>query len=144
MDKNVINIYSDGGARGNPGPAGSAFVVLDNDKIIHKDSAFFKIKTNNEAEYEALLMALRWLSKNNKLIGTRNIYCHLDSELIVKQLNGEYRIKSNNLKPLAIEVRALEKKIVGNVKYIFVRRENNKLADQLVNEIMDEKLTENN
>jgi len=133
----VLKIYTDGGARGNPGPAAAAFVVIDNEKVIHKDSKFLGKKTNNEAEYEALLMALEWLNVNKSSIGDLELCFYLDSELIVRQLKGLYKVKSRNLKPLASKALLLTSKIGNKVEFISVRRENNKLADSLVNKQLD-------
>ncbi|KKQ24896.1 MAG: ribonuclease HI, ribonuclease HI, partial [Microgenomates group bacterium GW2011_GWC1_37_12b] len=90
----MIKIFTDGGSRGNPGPAASAFVVFENNKILTKEGKFLGNATNNIAEYSALLLAVEWLNKN-KL--TENIKFFLDSELIVKQLNKTYKIKNKNL-----------------------------------------------
>ena len=139
MDE-VIKIYTDGGARGNPGPSAGAFVVIDGDRIVHKESIFFGIQTNNVAEYEALIASLNWLNKNKQYSYGKNIVFYLDSELVVKQLNGLYKIKNNNLKTLATRVRKLYKDIGQNIIFKSVPREKNKLADSLLNEKLDEKL----
>ena len=142
MRKQIMKIYSDGGARGNPGPAASAFVVIENGKVIHKDASYLGERTNNEAEYEALLMALRWLNKNKESVAESRVRFFLDSELLVRQLNGNYKVKSKNLKPLFEKALALTQKL-DNKKFIFIRREKNKLADSLVNLKIDEVLNKN-
>ena len=89
-----LMIYSDGGARGNPGPAAIAFIALnDKGETVKADSRFIGVHTNNQAEYEALLMALKFASDKK----TQEIVCHLDSELVAKQLNGQYAVKNNEL-----------------------------------------------
>ena len=90
-----IRVYTDGGARGNPGPAASAFVVTEDGKTIFKDSKFLGVETNNVAEYTAVLLAIEWLS-DKKAKG--EIIINLDSQLVERQLNGFWKIKSPKLK----------------------------------------------
>lgn len=137
MRKTVLKIYSDGGSRGNPGPAASAFVVFKNDKMLHKEAKPIGEKTNNYAEYFAVLMALRWLIKklNQKNVSVKY---YLDSELVVNQLKGHYKVKSKNLAPLVLKVFKMMKSFSGSIEYKAVRRENNKISDKLVNESLDE------
>jgi ribonuclease HI len=134
----IIKIYTDGGARGNPGPAAAAFVVVESGKIVHKDSTYLGERTNNEAEYEALLIALKWLNKNKESVAESKIRFLLDSELMVRQLNGDYKVKSKNLKPLFTKALALTQKLDNEKEFMFIRREKNKLADSLVNLKIDE------
>jgi len=96
-----LKIYCDGGARGNPGPAAGAFVVLADNKEIAAEGKSFRVATNNEAEYGAVIMAMTWLLKNN----AASVVFYLDSELVVKQLNGVYKIKSKKLLPLAAKIK---------------------------------------
>lgn len=132
-------IYTDGGARGNPGPAACG-VVIKNEKeeIIFEASKYLGMATNNQAEYEALILALQKsmeiFEKENSQ--NKNIESYLDSELIVKQLNGEYRIKNEGLKPLYEKVSNLIKHF-DSIKFIHIPREKNKLADRLVNRELD-------
>lgn len=133
-----IKIYTDGGARGNPGPAAAAFVVVDLGRIVHRQSKYLGKRTNNEAEYEALLMALEWLNKNKESVTGRKISFLLDSQLMVRQLNGDYKVKSKNLKPLVAKTMLLERSLDNKISYTSIRREKNKLADGLVNKKMDE------
>jgi ribonuclease HI len=138
----LINIYTDGGARGNPGPAASAIVICDDqDKVIYKNSKYLGIATNNFAEYSAVILALERITGDPALgiaKGVR-IAFHLDSELIVSQLNGLYKIKSPNLIPLAVKIRNLLKTLNSKFKITFnhIPRSRNKLADKLVNECLD-------
>ena len=127
-----ITINTDGGAIGNPGPAGIGVVIKSGGKE-KKYSESIGNGTNNEAEYKALIFALK---KAKLLFGKKNAKnneaeCFLDSELVVKQLNGEYKIKEKDLQPLFLEVWNL-KIDFKNVKFIHVPREENKEADELV------------
>ena len=100
-----LMIYSDGGARGNPGPAAIAFIALnEKGEMVKADSRFIGVHTNNQAEYEALLMALKFASDQK----TQEIVCHLDSELVAKQLNGQYAVKNNELWQLWRKVQQLK------------------------------------
>lgn len=135
-DKN-IKVFCDGGARGNPGPAASAFVVYKNGKQLYKNSKFLGETTNNIAEYNAVTMALEWLSKQ-KLGGVDTVSFVLDSELVTKQLNGLYKIKNENLRKLITKAKGLERKIKSRVTYTWSPRSKNKIADSLVNKELDE------
>ena len=139
MRKTMLKIYSDGGSRGNPGPAASAFVVFENGKMLHKDAKFIGEKTNNYAEYFAVLMALGWLVKkfNQKNV---TVAYYLDSELVVNQLKGNYKVRSKNLAPLVSEAFKMMKSFSGRLEYFAVRREKNTISDKLVNESLDENL----
>ncbi len=127
-------IYTDGGARGNPGPAAVGVVIYDAGfKEIQRFKKYLGTTTNNQAEYRALLAALELATK----LGHETLVCHLDSELVVKQLQGKYKIKEPTLQPLAADVLRLTSRF-KQVEFVHVRREKNKLADQLVNEALDE------
>ena len=90
-----LKVYSDGGARGNPGPAGCGFVIYDEDQaLVKKDSIYIGSATNNQAEYKALIYALEYIKKDLLLkYKIEQVECFLDSELVVKQLNREYNIQ---------------------------------------------------
>ena len=135
MQKNGVTIYCDGGSRGNPGPAAAAFVVMRKGKLIDKGSEFLGAKTNNVAEYNSVILGLNWLVNNMTEKG--KIMFVLDSQLVTKQLNGEYKVKNENLRPLILRARTLEKKFGGEVVYRWSSRVNNKIADRLVNEELD-------
>lgn len=129
-------VYSDGGSRGNPGLAASAFVVFDNDgNEVYRASQFLGIATNNIAEYTAVLSAMQWLDGNNALSADNEIVFNMDSQLVARQLSGIYKIKSPDLMPLAVKIKSLQKK--SKVLYNYIPREENKLADLLVNECLD-------
>lgn len=137
--KDSLKIYSDGGARGNPGPSGSAFVVFKNNKVIYKEYKYYGSKTNNQAEYLALLMACEWLEKNK--IKNSKVNFYLDSELIVNQMNGVYKIKNEILKKIYLKVKLIEELLLKNSNQVFytsVKREFNSIADKLVNKAIDE------
>lgn len=147
MQAKEIKIYADGGARGNPGPAASAFLAMKEDEVIHKESSFLGKTTNNVAEYKAVILALRWLDKYNDISTSYKVRFYLDSELIVNQIKGKYKIKSKRLKPMLAEVKNLEDKISNKINekskqssvltYHSIPRSQNKLADHLVNKVLD-------
>jgi ribonuclease HI len=129
----VITAYIDGGARGNPGPAGYGVRVEASDgTVLDELHGALGVATNNIAEYNGLLAALRWAVAH----GERSVHIRADSELLVKQMRGEYRVKHENLKPLFLQACALIRQI-GDVRFEHVRREFNKDADRLSNLGMD-------
>jgi ribonuclease HI len=130
----VIRAYIDGGARGNPGPAGYGVRIEDLDgNLIQELYGPLGIATNNVAEYNGLLAALKWAVDNSQ----RDVHIRADSELLVKQMRGEYKIKNPGLQPLAARARLLMMEL-GTVTFEHVRRELNKEADRLSNLGMDE------
>ena len=131
-----LMIYSDGGARGNPGPAAIAFVAINKQgEMIKADSRFIGIHTNNQAEYEALLMGLQYSIE----VDVEEVICHLDSELVVKQLNGQYAVKDSELRRLWLKVGQL-KGCFRKISFVNVPREHPQIqvADELVNETLDQ------
>jgi len=131
-----LHIYSDGGARGNPGPAAIAFVALtEGSETIKADSCFIGVHTNNQAEYEALLFALKFALEAK----TQELVCHLDSELVTKQLNGEYAVKNDQLWQLWRKIGQL-KACFKKISFVNVPRSNPQIqrADALVNKTLDE------
>lgn len=139
MIKKGLSIFCDGGARGNPGPAAIGFVIFQNGKIVHK---FFKRigeATNNVAEYRAVIAALEWLLKNYPIIQSSNqlINFFLDSQLIVNQLIGNFKIKNSNLQKLTGRVKNLERGIGKKINYSYIPRRQNKIADALVNQALN-------
>ena len=126
-------LYTDGGARGNPGPAAAAFVLEAEDgTILDARGTAIGVATNNVAEYRALVDGLRRAVE----VGADELEVVSDSELMVRQMRGEYRVKNESLRTLFLEATRLAQKI-GNVRYTAVRREANELADRLVNEALD-------
>ena len=133
---NVV-IYTDGGARGNPGPAGSGAVVYDGKKLIAEVSEYLGHQTNNFAEYEALLLALEATRTHFGSPVAEKVTVKMDSELIVKQMKGEYKVKSETLKVKHTDVKLMIHESFPNISFVHVRREQNKEADKLANDAMD-------
>jgi len=129
----VATANIDGGSRGNPGPAGYGARIEREDGSIVELKEALPLATNNVAEYSGLLAALRWAVAN----GISTFHIRSDSELLVKQMNGQYRVKNQGLQPLYEEAVGLVRR-VGRVTFQHVRREFNKEADRLANEAMDE------
>jgi ribonuclease HI len=138
MEREKITIYTDGGSRGNPGPAAIG-VVIEGPGIGKKEYAeYIGVTTNNEAEYQAVIFALK---KTKQLIGAdkaknADIVFYMDSELLVKQFNHEYKIKEENLQRLFLEVHNLRLDF-GRIEFRHVLRGKNAHADELLNQILD-------
>jgi ribonuclease HI len=131
-------IYSDGGARGNPGPAAIAFIIRSDAGVtLAKNSCYVGVCTNNQAEYKALLAAL----KSAAALKADTVTCHSDSELIVKQINGVYRVRDIELKVLWQEVREI-RKLFRETKFVNVPRKHPAIAeaDELVNSSLDARI----
>ncbi|MDP2650418.1 MAG: ribonuclease HI family protein [bacterium] len=128
-------IYTDGGARGNPGPAGAGAVFYKDGKIVAELSKPLGRRTNNHAEYEALILAL----KKAKQLGfsKRSVEVRMDSELIVRQLNNRYQVKEETLWPQYMRVHNLLVSDFPDTHFVHVPREKNKEADTLANKAMD-------
>lgn len=142
MTTKKLFIFADGGARGNPGPAAIGFIIKDSTgKTLLKKGKYIGKTTNNVAEYQAVIEALRWTKKNliNSATLVNSINFFLDSKLIVNQLNGLFKIKNSGLRNLIIKIRQLERAVGGNVSYHFIPREKNKEADALVNQNLNQK-----
>ncbi len=132
MVNEEIKIYCDGGSRGNPGPSAAGVVFVDNnDKVVAQYNEYLGEQTNNFAEYSAVLLALKHIDnyKNSK------IKFFLDSQLVVQQLKGAYKVKSDNIKPLYHKI--ISQIEVLDVEFTHVLREYNKLADEQVNICLD-------
>jgi ribonuclease HI len=126
-------LSTDGGARGNPGPAAYGYVLeTDDGTILAAHGETIGVATNNVAEYRALIAGLEKAIE----VGVDELEVVSDSELLVKQMKGEYRVKNENLRPLAVQASRLARQ-VGRVRWTSVRREHNELADRLVNEALD-------
>ena len=142
-----ITIYTDGGSRGNPGPAGAGIVFCNEEgKIFKKYSHYLGDKlTNNESEYLAVIFALKNFKKffGTKIAKTSTVYLKSDSQLIVKQMKGEYKVKDPEIQKLFLEVWNL-KTDFQDVKFKFIKREKNQEADALANEAMDNQKKTNN
>ena len=128
-------LYTDGAARGNPGPAGAgAYICTEDGKVVAEIAEYLGETTNNVAEYQGLLFGLRKLLE----LGAQEVEVRADSELMVKQLNGLYRVKHPNLIPLYREAKALLGKI-SSYKIRHIRREMNEDADRLSNQAIDDR-----
>ncbi|MBO4552139.1 MAG: ribonuclease HI family protein [Candidatus Methanomethylophilaceae archaeon] len=127
-------IYSDGGSRGNPGKSAYAIVVTEDGKVIHEHTEFLGINTNNYAEYRGLIAAI---SKALELKADEVEFI-MDSELVIKQMRGEYKVKSPNIMKLHEDAKALSS-LIPNVRFTHVKRENQFVsrADALLNAEMD-------
>jgi len=125
-------IYADGGSRGNPGPAGIGVILIDGTKKIRELYRYIGETTNNMAEYNALLAALEEASG----LGASEIIIHLDSELVTRQLNGEYKVKSEEIRPL-FEKAVTMLKGFESFEIRHIAREKNKDADKLVNKAIN-------
>lgn len=133
----MITIFTDGGSRGNPGPSGAGAAIFKGDTEIGTVSKFLGIRTNNWAEYEALILALE---TTHKLLGgpiTSKVTVKMDSELIIKQMRGEYKVKNPDMKVKHQRVKELILESFPNIEFVHVRREYNKRADELANDAMD-------
>ena len=126
-------LSTDGGSRGNPGPAAYAYVLEAEDgTVLAAHGEAIGVATNNVAEYSALVAGLEKAVE----VGVSELEVISDSELMVKQMRGEYRVKNEALRDLSLQASRLAREL-GSVSYKAVRREQNKLADQLVNEALD-------
>ena len=136
MNKKVI-IYTDGGARGNPGPAGIGAVIFDEHEkeILEEHKKYIGKTTNNQAEYQAVVLALEKAIE----MKVEEVELRLDSELVCKQLKGEYKLKNPDFQSHFIKIHNYKQKL-KKIEFVHVRRELNKEADRLVNEAIDEEL----
>ena len=137
-----IVIYTDGGARGNPGPAGAGAVIQDEKGDVLKEiSKFLGHQTNNFAEYEAVILALEELKKIIPKTKRKSVVVEvkMDSELVARQLEGRYQIKEPTLFPQYIKVHNLRVAEFPHITFSHIRREQNGEADRLANEAMDKR-----
>lgn len=135
-----VILHTDGGSRGNPGPAGAGVAVLDErGEVLKTVSKTLGQTTNNDAEYQALIFGLETLKKHfgKEAVRFLNIEVRLDSELLVKQLTGKYQIKEKNLQPLFMKIWNARVADFPNLTFKHVPREQNALADKLANQAMD-------
>jgi len=130
----MYRIFSDGGSRGNPGPSAYAIVVTEDGKTVHEHAEFLGVHTNNYAEYRGLIASLTWAVQH----GAQKAEFIMDSQLVIRQMNGEYRVKSEDMKELFQDAKTLASQI-PDVKFTNVRRSELLIprADALLNEEMD-------
>jgi ribonuclease HI len=127
-------IYTDGGSRGNPGPSATGYVIMDrNLEIIESGGAYIGITTNNQAEYQAVKIALTEAEKYKP----DNIEFRIDSLLVVNQMKGLYKIKNRDLWPINDSIKRLIEESSAKISFVHVGRDLNVLADQKVNEVLD-------
>lgn len=131
----TLLLFTDGGARGNPGPAGCGAVICDEKgKVLAGHKKYIGVATNNVAEYEALLLGL---NEVKKIEGVTNVRCYLDSMLVAEQVNGNFKVKNRALALLHEKVRNLVFELPP-VQFFYIPREKNERADALANEAIDE------
>ncbi|HMS64008.1 MAG TPA: ribonuclease HI family protein [Ignavibacteria bacterium] len=138
MSKIILNVYTDGASRGNPGLAGIGIVIKDiDDNIVTTGKKFLGLLTNNSSEYTALIESVKLLRTLDLEFSEVNFF--LDSELVVKQIKGQYKIKHKDLIKLSIEFWSEIKLLGKNFTITHIPREKNKIADKLANEAIDER-----
>lgn len=148
---NRLFIFCDGGARGNPGPAAIGFIIKNSrGEVLVEKGKYIGRATNNQAEYQAVIAALKWIinhqsstisSKGRSTFGRNHqssINFFLDSQLVVNQLNGLYKIKNAKLRDLVIQARGLENQIKTDVFYQHISRDKNTQPDRLLNQALDD------
>lgn len=130
----MFRIYSDGGSRGNPGPSAYAIVVTEDGKVVHEHSEFLGVHTNNYAEYRGLIAGLTEAVKR----GAKEAVFVMDSQLVIRQMNGQYQVRSDSMKELYDDARALAS-MIPSVSFVNVRRSQELIprADALLNAEMD-------
>jgi ribonuclease HI len=139
MKAEKIIVYTDGGARGNPGPAAVGVVICgEREAVIKKYSKNIGISTNNEAEYQAVIFALQKIKQlfGKEKTGEMDVEIRMDSELVSRQLSGKYKVEEERLFPLFIKIWNL-KMDFGNIAFQEIPREKNREADRLLNEELD-------
>jgi ribonuclease HI len=133
-----LQTYSDGGSRGNPGPAAYGFVVLEkNGEVLFEQGKTIGISTNNIAEYSGVIAAFTWIDNNIPHETINSLEVFLDSELVARQLSGQYKVKNETLRNLFHTVKQKEQSIGVSIIYTSIPREKNKQADRLVNIALD-------
>ncbi len=126
-------LMTDGASRGNPGPSGAGFVIYRADRLLEGQAQYLGEVTNNQAEYNALILGLTRLAE----LGARKVVAKADSELMVKQMNGEYKVKNKNITPLFIRAKQLSREF-ESFRIEHVMREENSRADEMANRAIDE------
>jgi ribonuclease HI len=135
-----VSVFTDGGSRGNPGPSGFGVVInVEQGETIAKISKYIGMGTNNEAEYYALIEALYWLRDNKTIHNITDATFYADSQLMVRQLQGKYKVRAPNIHPLFTTATALLQDLKINYKFSDIPREQNSQADELANIAMDRK-----
>ena len=132
-------IYGDGGSRGNPGEAAYGFAVFDeSNNQIYGEGKRIGVNTNNVAEYSAVINAFRWVIEHYPNV--TEITFRLDSLLVARQMDGKFKVKHPNMRELFIVAKRLESQLLAQIIYSQIPREQNKVADGLVNDALDFKI----
>ncbi len=129
----MLTVNTDGGSRWNPGPSGCAFVIADNGKVLETGHYYLGTMTNNQAEYIGAMLGLLAVQKR----GAKEVHLVMDSELVIRQLQGIYKVKDAELKVLHKKIKDILATF-SKVQFSSVLREKNKLADELANQAMDD------
>jgi len=137
MTEGVV-IHTDGGARGNPGPAAIGVVIEKDGKKIHEFGKKIGESTNNVAEYTAVIEAFKKIKELGIMNKELRINFFIDSKLVVEQLNGRFKIKDAKLRELVLQIKMLEQEVGGVITYHIIPREQNIRADLLVNQALDQ------
>jgi len=134
VNEEIISIFTDGASRQNPGPAAAAFVILQDDLILYEESYYLGVQTNNQAEYQAIIKGL----EKAKEYSSDTVIVHSDSELVIKQLNGDYKVNKAHLKSLRNDVYVIMRKFT-NIKFVHVQRNHLwiKHVDKLCNQVLN-------
>lgn len=134
----MLTIHTDGGSRGNPGPAAIGVVVQDmTGTVIHSHNAFLGVQTNNTAEYEALIYALEWLRRFCSDQAPHSARFLLDSKLVVEQVSGHWKVKEAHLKQFVTKAQSIISSLPISITLSYVPRAQNTHADSLVNQALD-------
>ncbi|MEO8581577.1 MAG: ribonuclease HI family protein [Patescibacteria group bacterium] len=133
-----LTVFTDGGARGNPGPAAIGVVVQQDHKTIHEHNNYLGEQTNNVAEYEALLYSIGWCQRFCETQLVESIEFLLDSKLVVEQVQGHWKVKEPHLQVLVAKARTLLSSLPCSYSFRYIPRAQNAAADKLVNESLDE------
>lgn len=130
--------YTDGGSRGNPGPAASGIYIQTEDgKELARFGTFLGTQTNNFAEYTAIIEAITWVKDHKEELSISTVECRMDSQLACRQLKGEYKVRHPQIQLLFAQVKRLMQEIALPFRFVHVPREQNKLADAEVNRALD-------
>jgi ribonuclease HI len=136
-----IVIFTDGGSRGNPGPAAlGVFIKTDDGKELARIGKTLGITTNNVAEYSAIIEGFNWLLVNKEKLSIDDVKFYMDSQLACSQLNGLYKVKNPAIREFVFEIRQKEAELKIPISYTHVPREQNKQADFMVNQALDNEL----
>ena len=134
----MIQVFTDGGSRGNPGEAASGVYITEDGKELVSFGIKLGITTNNVAEYTAVIEAFNWLlTHREKIDNSSGIAFFMDSNLVASQLRGLYKVKHPNMQPLFVAVKQKEQQLGVKVTYTHIPREQNKMADKMVNAALD-------